>query len=152
MKLHETALKLPFFEKFCPLNVKECAEDLFLIYTAYEHFYEKNWLKIRSDIYLLFCNLRRILLIPKISFAVHFKLQFAGWRKSILWKLSWKIYLENYNIPKIYLENIFSRRALSYCLFDFTNRVIFSGFGKSSHQNLSFGFAYKLLLIKKAWA
>ena len=24
----QTALKLPFFEKFCPLNVKESAEDL----------------------------------------------------------------------------------------------------------------------------
>ena len=28
LKLLQTALKLPFFEKFCPLNVKECAGGL----------------------------------------------------------------------------------------------------------------------------
>ena len=36
-------------------------------------------------------------------------------------------------------RNAFNKQALSFCLFYFTNRVIYLGFGKIPPSNLSFG-------------
>ena len=43
-------------------------------------------------------------------------------------------------------KNAFHKQALPFCLFHFTNRVIYLGFGKISQSNLSFG----LLTPKKS--